>query len=587
MENPGFLNSPLDLAGNRTARGKALVVDDESTSLLVLKSLLEKQGFFAIPARNGEEAVAVFEREAPDIVFVDIVMPGISGYETVRRIKTLAGDRFVPAIFLTGLTEEHSLAKCIEAGGDDFLTKPVSVVLLQAKIAAAERIAHLYRTVQRQHHQLLFEQELAKQVYAKTVQANRADPGEIYSLQRSASVFSGDLLLAGRSPSGALHVLIGDFTGHGLAAAIGALPAAEVFRGMTGKGFTAAEILTEINRKLRALLPTGMFLAAVFVSLSQDGRSVRIWNSGLPDVFILDRDTGRVKNRLSSCSVPLGILPSLGPMDLSLFEVNSGDQVVVITDGIVEALDSKGELFGEGRVMACLESGGSETVFSRLVAGLEEFTAGASQEDDITLAVIPCRAERPWLLPVDSFSLVESHEAVAEEEVQAVPDLDSEKFDWQWEVELGFAVLRRIDAVPLLVDTVVDLQDLQEHRQFLFTILSELLNNALDHGLLDLDSRIKDSPEGFVRYFQERQERLARLREGYILVGFAVKTEDDHGRLHIRVEDSGPGFDFENWTPAFNDGPVYSGRGIGLVQGLCESLHYEGMGNIARAVYLW
>ena len=141
--------------------------------------------------------------------------------------------------------------------------------------------------------------------------------------------------------------------------------------------------------------------------------------------------------------------------------------------------------------------------------------------------------------------------------------------------------------MPLLVDTLVNLQELQEHRQALFTILSELLNNALDHGLLGLDSKIKDSPEGFVRYFQERQEKLSKLQEGNILISFSAKKEVRHGRLHIQIEDNGPGFDFEAWTPRFNEGPVYSGRGLSLVQGLCESLHFEGNGNIVCAIFRW
>ena len=75
------------------------------------------------------------------------------------------------------------------------------------------------------------------------------------------SIFNGDLLLATRTPSGSMYVMLGDFTGHGLPAAIGAIPVAEVFYGMANKGFSIAAIVAETNRKLRAILPTEVFFS--------------------------------------------------------------------------------------------------------------------------------------------------------------------------------------------------------------------------------------------------------------------------------------------------------------------------------------
>ncbi len=574
--------------------GKALVVDADPLGRGVLVSLLKTLGFSVMETLDGEAAIAVFERESPDIVFADFATVGIRCPGTVPRIKALAGERFVPVIVMTSPAQEDALVDCIESGGgcldavgDDFLGKPINPAHLRAKIAAFARAAQLYRTVQAQHDELVYEQELAKQVYAKTAMADPSQLAVIQSLQRPASVFSGDILLVERSPSGALHVLVGDFTGHGLAAAIGALPAADVFRGMTAKGFTPSEILTEINRKLRQTLPTGMFLAAVLVCLDEGGRWAGIRNSGLPDVLILGQSGGMPRHRIPSASIPLGIMDSIEPAELVWIEVDPGDRIVVVTDGIVEARDPAGEFFGDGRFLSCLANGAGDGAFDRLVEGLDGFIGGALQEDDLTLAMIPCARSNPWPESGKEAALAWEETAAAvehgaEDSASALPVAD-----WHWDLELGATALRRLDVVPLLVDTVVHLQGLREHRQPLFTILSELFNNALDHGLLRLESCIKDSPEGFARYFRERRDRLAQLERGRVRIGLAARLENGGGRLEIHIEDDGPGFDFASWKHGFDQQGQFSGRGIGLVRALCESLDFENGGNVAKAVFRW
>lgn len=573
------------------ARCKALVVDADDESRAVFGTMLGKQGITVLAAADAARALALFTSEMPDLVFVDANTAHADDYQVVRRIKRLSGERFVPVILLTSRADECALAECLESGGDDclqagtddFLSKPVNPIHLRAKIAAFGRAVQLHTTAQAQYHQLLYEQELAKQVYAKTALADPSRLTAIHSLQRPASTFSGDILLVERSPSGALHVLVGDFTGHGLAAAIGALPAADVFRGMTAKGFTPTEIIAEINRKLRQTLPTGMFLAAVFVCLVQEGRWAGIYNSGLPDVLMVDRFGGGIWRRVSSTSIPLGVADTIEPIDLAWVEVGPNDKIVVATDGILEARNPEGEYFGEARLMDCLEQGGHDGVLRRLETALERFMAGAPQEDDLTLAVIPCGEHGLWPPGPETGDLqdgLDRGELFAEEALSSVAD-------WHWELELQAPVLRRLDVVPLLVDTVVDLQGLREHRQALFTILLELFNNALDHGLLRLDSSLKNTSDGFARFFRERQERLAHLERGRIHIAFAAKWADGGGWLEIRITDDGAGFDFGQWKPTFDQPGVFGGRGIGLVRALCESLRYEGSGNVARVIYRW
>src|SRR5690606_6754336 len=114
-------------------------------------------------------AVARFSELQPDIVLLDALMPRMDGMEAARQIKALAGERLVPLIFLTSLSEAGELARCLEAGGDDFLVKPYNRVILEAKINAFNRMRAMHQALSEQrdqirlkNEQLLSEQKIAR-----------------------------------------------------------------------------------------------------------------------------------------------------------------------------------------------------------------------------------------------------------------------------------------------------------------------------------------------------------------------------------------------------------------------------------------
>ena len=118
----------------------ALVVDDEPVNRMVLSAMLRSVGFRIDEVANGAQACDYCLEQTPDIIFMDIMMPQMDGFEATQRIKRHLGETFVPVIFLTAITDEAQLRQSIEVGGDDFMTKPYSKVLLHAKIDAALRI---------------------------------------------------------------------------------------------------------------------------------------------------------------------------------------------------------------------------------------------------------------------------------------------------------------------------------------------------------------------------------------------------------------------------------------------------------------
>jgi two-component system, HptB-dependent secretion and biofilm response regulator len=560
-----------------------LIVDDDNLTRRLLSSLLKKLNFDAIEASTGEEGIEVYRQRVDDIsfVFLDLMLPGIQGDEVALAIKRCAGARFVPIVFITGAENEASLVACMEAGGDDFITKPFRVPLLRAKIRAVQQLQALYQRLQLQHDLLAREEELAERVFTRVVHLENAIPDLFYILNRPAMTFSGDLLLVARSPSGVLHILMGDFTGHGLGAAIGAVPTSQIFHTMTRKGFHIQEIISEINRKLYQVTPTTMFLAAAFVAINFDARSIGVWNGGLPDLLLIPNDGRQILHRFTSAHLSLGIVSELDSCHLEQRMFNWGDQLILHTDGLNEANNANGDEFGSSGLEAALLNGPSAaTPYDRICQALEQFSGDYPQDDDVTLLVVPC--ERSLIAQGE-------HHAPRDRRlpmtlIQGERDGD-QTIIWQWQMRLGPSLLKRLDIVPVVLGQLDAIIPLSESRQELFMILSELYNNALDHGVLRLNSQIKSSPEGFSDYLQQREDRLEQLIDGYICLELQLLRRGESQQLIIVVEDSGPGFDYFALRPDLNENLGYAGRGLPLLRILCDSVIFEGRGNRVVVTY--
>ncbi len=121
---------------------KILLIDDSNIEQMVIKSFLSNESYEVCVADNGEQGIERYHSFAPDLVLLDVMMPGIDGYEVASRIREL-DPQWIPIIFLTGKTESQSLVKGISVGGDDYLTKPIDKLVLTAKMQAMERIAEM------------------------------------------------------------------------------------------------------------------------------------------------------------------------------------------------------------------------------------------------------------------------------------------------------------------------------------------------------------------------------------------------------------------------------------------------------------
>ena len=139
MESEGDTPTGRSVA-KETERGRVIIVDDCPTNVLLLTRQLARDGYLVSTAANGDEALDLIEREQPDLVLMDVMMPGRDGFETCRALKQNASTRLIPVVLVTSLRDSSDKVRGLEAGADDFLTKPVNSTELRARVRSLLRL---------------------------------------------------------------------------------------------------------------------------------------------------------------------------------------------------------------------------------------------------------------------------------------------------------------------------------------------------------------------------------------------------------------------------------------------------------------
>jgi CheY-like chemotaxis protein len=555
-----------------------LIAEDSAADLLLLSTIVRRQGHQVLTASDGAQAVELFARERPQLVLMDALMPVMDGFEAARRIKQLAGEALVPIIFLTSLRQSEALAQCLDAGGDDFLPKPYNPLILAAKINAMDRLRRLQATVLQQrdliakhHDYLLHEQRVAKAVFDKVAHSGciNAAPNIRY-LQSPYALFNGDLLLAAYTPAGDMHVLLGDFTGHGLPAAVGAMPLAEVFYGMTAKGYGLTQILREMNAKLKRILPVDMFCCATLLCLSTQRRAVEVWNGGMPEGYVHEVATGK-RTPLISRHLPLGVLSAQAFDDRTeVWPMALGDRVFLLSDGVLDTADANEQLFGAERLQQVFAANREpDRLFEDIEQALAAFRGEA--RDDVSMLEITLQAGQSMRATGPLYA----------DSGQSCP------LDWSMSFEFRAETLKRYNPLPYLLQLLLEIHGLREQSGALYSVMAELYSNALEHGVLGLDSRLKRDAEGFAQYYRLRNERLVQLSSGYVRVHVQVEPTATGGRMTLRIEDSGPGFDVEQVLARPLDVDRLSGRGLDLVRQLSSDVRWSDGGRSVCVEFCW
>lgn len=414
------------------------------------------------------------------------------------------------------------------------------------------------------------EQRVASRYMNKLIALDKLRDSSVQFYLKPAANFSGDILAIARTPDNRLHLMLADSTGHGLSAALAAMPMIHPFYSMTGKGFTISAIAKEINSKVWQSLPISHFVAAILVSIDTASQMVEVWSGGSPPPLVLN-ERGECVYQFKPRHLAMGILsPAEFDHSVEYFSFdNHGYSLMMFSDGVIEMENTQGKQFGLQRLLEATRHSDADARWQNILRSIESYGGkGSSSADDIALMVASFKF--PGKKPSTRKVVNGAQEQTANEGAIV----------WQFALTLAMHQLRKLDVVPLLLDIVQQIEKDKERGGEIFMILSEMFNNALDHGVLKLDSALKHHEDGLEKYFDERTARLANVETGEIQLRIKkILHKSSNPVLRIRIKDSGEGFDYSKIADNAASATQFHGRGITLLYNVCRKVEFLGNGS--------
>jgi len=385
-------------------RHRILIVDDTPENIQVLMETL-KDEYAILAATNGEKALEVAEKEPqPDLILLDVMMPGMDGYEVCERLSKIDATMKIPVIFVTALAEAGDEARGLALGAVDYITKPFNASLVKARVRNQIELKRyrddLEDTVAFRTRELLettaekekLESELR---VARSLQMAMVPPGramgeggeyEIAATVKPAKAVGGDLFDYFLLDDGRLCFLVGDVSDKGVPAALFMVKTSTLLRTETVRQTSPVEILERVNRQLSRDNDECMFVTLVLglLDLATGGLTLASAGHEFPLVVAPGRSTEFLL---------LSGGPALG-LDLSArftekeVRMAPGDGIVFYTDGITEAFSADGKQYGELRLLDAVARSPRETaagISKAILDDVAEFVGSAPQSDDITL----------------------------------------------------------------------------------------------------------------------------------------------------------------------------------------------------------
>ncbi|MBF0610204.1 MAG: SpoIIE family protein phosphatase [Magnetococcales bacterium] len=362
-----------------------LAVDDTPENLDVIKGILVPT-YRVKSALNGKTAIQIAQATPPNLILLDIMMPEMDGLEVCRQLKASDTTKEIPIIFVTAMDDEQDELHGFALGGVDYVRKPLSPLILQARVGAHIALQQARHELRIKNELLLQERETVENIVIKMRKDAYFDTSHLRFSIEPLEKTNGDVLFSACRADGGQHILLGDFTGHGLSAAIGGPLAAAFFYSRTRDGMNAEVILQEINDVLQKQLPANMFMAAAMVEVSPERDCFRYWNAGLPDLIFFPGDN-REPRHLISQYLPLGIRNALPLTTGEWIPWHEQSRLYLYSDGLIEARNEHKEMFGYPRLLELLRQIFLEgSSLDQVVKMIRDYGNGPERLDDMTIA---------------------------------------------------------------------------------------------------------------------------------------------------------------------------------------------------------
>lgn len=388
---------------------KILIVDDSMDMQVLLGRILHAADYDVTVARSGEEALLNIKDINPDLILLDILMPGIDGYEVCKRLREMHPAVDAPVIFLSAKTDAADKVKGLEMGGADYITKPFDRAEVLARVANHLKIRRLTAELTNKNIELTKKQKnLDEDLRAAAGIQQSLLPRSIPYMENlsvawkfmPSSMIGGDIFNVFRLDEDHVGIYMIDVSGHGAPSALVTVSVSQTLQPDNGyitkkriyspPGYeipSPGMVLEALDREY-PIERFDKYFTIVYMIINIRNGTLTYSNAAHPPPAILRQDGEPELLEKGGTIIGLG---GLVPFEEEQKVLNDGDMVILYTDGIIDYCNEEGEYFGMDRFLSLLDRSkhsGLPELLDVMMESIDDFGKGKDSEDDITVVAI-------------------------------------------------------------------------------------------------------------------------------------------------------------------------------------------------------
>jgi phosphoserine phosphatase RsbU/P len=379
-------------------QAEILVVDDDAMSRKVLAQLLVSAGYNCRVCEDGSEALQIVHARPPSLLLLDFDMPGPNGAEVLKRLRSDQHPAIaqIPAIMLTAHGSEASEVTCLQAGADDFVTKPINAAVLRARIETQLRLRSMRRQLERQNDELEeWRRNLERDLEAARLTQQSLIPQkpprlpgwQVATCYRPVIQVGGDIYGWLPMKDGRVLFWIADGTGHGAAAALLTTLAKLLFHHGSVEHDAPATVMERVNSDFRSIFGARSFMTAMCVALDPANGHASVVGAGHPPLLVI-RNNGATES-IASIAPPLGLIER-PEFTETMVDFKPGDAFLLYTDGLFLRVKGERRRLTPERLKEMLNhpASSAETLLKGILTQAVPDNAGEALPDDMAVLAV-------------------------------------------------------------------------------------------------------------------------------------------------------------------------------------------------------
>lgn len=382
---------------------KILIVDDEPSNLKIAEFHLKSAGYKNIHlAISGEEALKIAGEIIPDLIILDIIMPGINGFKTFRKIKQLERCANIPILFFTGLDDVKNRVKGYRLGAVDYVTKPIQPNELVARANVHVQYSVMLKSLNKSLDRI--QKDLNRAKVSQLDLLPSKDDIEMLQVKYKLDINScfctceelaGDYWTVFDIGCGKLGIILADFAGHGIAASLNTVRLHALVQGASKLYNNPEQFIFYINTKLKKLISLESFATFVYVIFDTYTGDLTYIGCGNPPIAILPNDSLKKCRYLSCMGIPLGLVDNdVLELNIKHDKITKGESLFLFSDALIETVHANTqEMWCEKGLQKELNKLNLNNKTSKLqdILDVHNATAQMPLKDDLTLVHINYR----------------------------------------------------------------------------------------------------------------------------------------------------------------------------------------------------